>query len=52
MALEAIALGLHREDVSSNFSDASWDADSKTNANSLPHGVATFEFIVVFLIIY
>ena len=36
MALEAIALGLHREDLSINFSEASWDADSKTNANSIP----------------
>ena len=52
MALEAIALGLHRENLSSNFSNASWDADSKINANSLLHGVTTFEFIVVFLIIY
>ena len=52
MALEAIALGLHKEDLSSNFSDASWDTDSKTNANFLLHGVTTFEFIVVFLIIY
>ena len=48
----AIALGLHREDLSSNFSNASWDADSKINANSLLHGVTTFEFIVIFLIIY
>ena len=51
MALEAIALGLHREDLSSNFSDASWDDDSKTNANSLLDGVTSFEFIVVFLTI-
>ena len=47
-----IALGLHREDLSSNFSEAPWDADSKTNANSLLHGVITFEFIVVCLIVY
>ena len=52
MALEAIALGSHREDLSSNFSEASWDADSKTNANSLLHGVTTFEFSVVFFITY
>ena len=51
MALEAIALGLHKEDLNSNFLDASWDTDSKTNANSLLHGVTTYEFIVVFLII-
>ena len=50
MALEAIALGLHK-DLNSNFLDASWDTDSKTNANSLLHGVTTYEFIVVFLII-
>ena len=52
MALEAISLGLHREDLSSNFSDASWDADSKTNANSILHEVTNFEFIIVFLVIY
>lgn len=50
--LEAISHGLHREDLSENFSMAVWDADSKAMANSLLHSITTFEFIVVFLIIY
>ena len=49
ITLEAISLGLHRED---NFSSAVWDTDSKTTANSLLHGITSFEFIVVFLVIY
>lgn len=38
ITLEAIAQSLHR-DLSSIYSDASRDADSKTNTNSLVHGV-------------
>ena len=52
MAFEAIALGLHRGDLSDNYSAATWDPDSKTTANSLLHAVTTFEFIIGFLIIY
>jgi hypothetical protein len=52
MAFEAIALGLHRSDLSHNYSDANWDPDSKSTANSLLHAVTTFEFITGFLIIY
>lgn len=52
IALEAIALGLHRDDLSDNFSHATWDSESKTNANSLLHGITSFEFITVFLVIY
>ena len=52
VALEAIAMGLHRDDLRDNYTDATWEPDSKNNANSLLHGVTHFEFIVVFLIIY
>ena len=51
-SFEVIALNLHLETLSNNFSTATWDADSKSNANSLLNGIADFEFIVVFLIIY
>ena len=34
MTFEAIALGLHRSDLSDNYSAATWDPDSKTTANS------------------
>ena len=30
LAFEAIALGLHRGDLSDNYSAATWDPDSKT----------------------
>lgn len=52
IAYEAIALGLHRSDLSENYSAATWDPDSRTTANSLLHAVTTFEFIIGFLIIY
>ena len=43
---------MHRNDLTDNYSDASWDADSKNTANSLLHGVTNFDFVIVFLIIY
>ena len=52
MAFEIIALGLHGDSLSENYSTATWDPDSKTTANSLLHGITTFEFIIGFLIIY
>ena len=52
IAFEAIALGLHRDDLGEDYSAATWDSDSKTTANSLLHAITTFEFIISFLIIY
>lgn len=52
ITFEAIALGLHRDDLSENYSAAIWDPDSKASANSLLHAVTTFEFIIGFSIIY
>ena len=51
-SLEIIGMGLHKNELSNNFSDASWDQDSKSTAISLLHGLTTFEFIVVFLTAY
>ena len=51
-ALEVIALGLHRDDLSEKYSDSTWCPDSKSSANSLLHGVTNFDFVIVFLIIY
>lgn len=52
VALEVIGLGLHRNELSDNFKDATWDMDSKSRATSLLHSVTDFEFIAVFLTAY
>jgi len=51
-AFEVIAFDLHSETLSNDFANAKWDADSKSNANSLLNGITDFEFIVVFLLVY
>ena len=52
IAFEAIALGLHRDDLGEDYSAFTWNSDSKTTANSLLHAITTFEFIISFLISY
>ena len=54
IAFEAIALGLHQNDLSDNFAGATWSSDCKSNANSLlhVHAVTSFEFVIAFLTVY
>lgn len=51
-SFEIIALGLHKETLSDNFCNASWDTESKKKASSFLYGILDFEFIVGFLIVY
>ena len=51
-SLEVIGKVLHKNELSNNFADASWDQDSKSTAIFLLHGLTDFEFIVVFLTAY
>ena len=46
VAMEVIAFGLHKDDLSDNFTTAAWDSDSKNSANSLLHEVTGFHLIV------
>ena len=48
VAMEVIAFGLHKDDLSDNFATAAWDSDSKNSANSLLHAVTGFQFLVLF----
>ena len=52
IALEVIGLGLHKNELSNNFKDGTWDMDSRSRATSLLHSVTDFEFIAVFPIAY
>ena len=52
IALEVIGLGLHKNELSNNFKDGTWDMDSKSQATSLLHSVTDFKFIAVFLTAY
>ena len=52
IALEVIGLGLHKNELSNNFKDGTWDMDSRSRATSLLHSVTDFEFIAVFLRAY
>ena len=52
VTLEVIGLGLHKNELSNNFKDGTWDMDSKSQATSLLHSVTDFEFITVFLTAY
>ena len=52
LAYEVIAFDWHKDSLSVNFSTATWDPESKNTANSLLKGIADFEFIVAFLIMY
>ena len=52
MAMEVVALGLHKEDLSENFATATWDSDSKSSANSLLHAVTDLHLLVVFLTVF
>ena len=52
MSLEVISMGLHKSELSENYTDASWDQDSKSTANSLLNGLTDFDFIAIFLTAY
>ena len=47
--IEVIGVGLHKNELSDNFADASWEQDSSL---SLLHGLTDFEFIVLFMTAY
>lgn len=49
---EVIGLGLHASTLSDNYSNATWDAESKSKASSLLYALTDFEFIVGFLVVY
>ena len=51
-SLEVIAFGLHKETLSDNYNNATWDAESKSKASSFVYSITNFEFIVGFLSIY
>ena len=51
-AFEVISMGLHTEELSANFTDASWDRDSKSTATSLLYSLTDFEFVVIFVTVY
>ena len=52
IALELIALGLHRDTYDEVFRTAVWDSKSKTDASGLLTGLTSFGFIVAFLTAY
>ena len=50
-ALEVIAHGLHREEVSELFQDG-WDPSSRARASAILNAVCSFNFIITFLVVY
>ena len=50
-ALEVIALGLHKEDYSSDVTTG-WEGKYRPEANGLLSGLVKFDFIVTFLTVY
>ena len=51
-ALESIAYGVNGEPCGDDFHDASWDPKSKGDAASLLTSLTSFNFIIIFLVLY
>ena len=50
-ALEVIAHGLHREEVSELFQDG-WDPSSRASASAILNAICSFNFTITFLVVY
>lgn len=51
-ALEVISLGLHKGKYDELFTACSWDAKSKSDANSFLNGITWYNIIIAFLTAY
>ena len=46
VACEVIGLGLHKDSLSSNFSTATWDPDSRNKATSMLNALTDFNLLL------